>query len=410
MSLKNSPSCQGVFLLSNSDSMVQIKRVLGTVASAKNRKKIPLYQQLHADQFVDERKQKQEIHESSDEEEEHLTERDTRVILTASRQQKLEIENKSDASSSDSDSGYEDLEDLAVDLSEHDQQILAQFEKANFAPGKLLERIQLQAKAPESRPPPIDTRITEAFKKIGLILSRYKSGKLPKAFKALPSLKNWECVLEITEPSRWSPNAVLYATKIFISSLNSRQTQRFFEAVLYPRFRDEMHGPAKKVSLHVYQALKKAVYKPAAFFKGLVLPLAEDGNTTLREALVIASVLTRTSIPPLHSCAALLQLVEGSQWSGVSSILMRAILDKKYAMPYRVIDSLVKHFCCFQSCGRELPVLWHQCLLIFCQRYKNDLLKSQVAAIKELISSNGHHQISSECLRELEQSAGNREK
>ena len=37
-------------------------------------------------------------------------------------------------------------------------------------------------------------------------------------------------------------------------------------------------------------------------------------------------------------------------------------------MPRRVVDTLVAHFHSFVNDERELPVLWHQCLLTFVQR------------------------------------------
>ena len=43
-----------------------------------------------------------------------------------------------------------------------------------------------------------------------------------------------------------------------------------------------------------------------------------------------------------------------------TSFLVRIILDKKYALPYRVVDAVVFHFLGFRSEKRELPVLWHQ--------------------------------------------------
>ena len=44
-------------------------------------------------------------------------------------------------------------------------------------------------------------------------------------------------------------------------------------------------------------------------------------------------------------------------------------MDKKYALPYRVIDSLMTHFLGFEEEERELPVVWHQSLLTFVQRW-----------------------------------------
>jgi len=57
-------------------------------------------------------------------------------------------------------------------------------------------------------------------------------------------------------------------------------------------------------------ALKKALYKPGAFFKGILLPLCESGTCTLREAAIISSVITKVSIPILHSSAALMKLAD----------------------------------------------------------------------------------------------------
>lgn len=37
---------------------------------------------------------------------------------------------------------------------------------------------------------------------------RYSVGKIPKAFKIIPNLKNWEDVLYLTDPDSWSPHAM----------------------------------------------------------------------------------------------------------------------------------------------------------------------------------------------------------
>ncbi|PFX15107.1 Bystin [Stylophora pistillata] len=49
---------------------------------------------------------------------------------------------------------------------------------------------------------------------------------------------------------------------------------RFFNLVLLPRVRDDI-TEYKRLNYHLYMALKKALFKPAAFFKGILLPLCE---------------------------------------------------------------------------------------------------------------------------------------
>lgn len=61
---------------------------------------------------------------------------------------------------------------------------------------------------------------------------------------------------------------------------------------------------------------------------------------------------------------------------GPNSLFIRILLDKKHALPYKVVDALVFHFIRLSNTykaklghAEKLPVLWHQSLLVFCQRF-----------------------------------------
>ena len=41
-------------------------------------------------------------------------------------------------------------------------------------------------------PPGLDPKVVEVYTAVGKVLSRYSAGKIPKAFKVVPTLKNWE--------------------------------------------------------------------------------------------------------------------------------------------------------------------------------------------------------------------------
>lgn len=105
----------------------------------------------------------------------------------------------------------------------------------------------------------------------------------------------------------------------------------------------------------------------------------------------------------LSFSAAMLKLAE-MEYNGANSIFLRLLLDKKYALPFRVLDALVAHFLSFRSEKRELPVLWHQSLLTLAQRYKADLGSEQKEALLELLKIQTHPQISAEIRRELQNS------
>ena len=242
-------------------------------------------------------------------------------------------------------------------------------------------------------------KVVEVYTEIGMILSRYTSGKIPKAFKVIPSLSNWEEVLYLTRPDKWTPQAMYAATRIFASNLNPKMAQRFYNLVLLDSIRADIMAN-KKLNYHYFMSLKKAVYKPAAFFKGILLPLCKE-NCTLREAAIVASVLQRVSIPSHHSAVAIHKMAMEKEYHGASSIFIKTLLNKKYSLPAPVIGSVVRHFASFLNDSRELPVLWHQALLVFVQRYKNEVQDEAREALRLVMKKHYHHKITPEIRREL---------
>eukprot|EP00184_Porphyridium_aerugineum_P007619 CAMPEP_0184699662 /NCGR_PEP_ID=MMETSP0313-20130426/5853_1 /TAXON_ID=2792 /ORGANISM="Porphyridium aerugineum, Strain SAG 1380-2" /LENGTH=510 /DNA_ID=CAMNT_0027158781 /DNA_START=56 /DNA_END=1588 /DNA_ORIENTATION=- len=253
----------------------------------------------------------------------------------------------------------------------------------------------------------LDPRVISMFTEVGELMAKYRSGRIPKAFKIIPTLQRWEDVMWITRPDQWSPHSVLYATRLFTSNLKPADAQHYMSQVLLPRVREDI-AANKKLNVHLYDALKKALFKPQAFFKGILFPLCEpSGGCTLREATIIGSVLSRVSVPMLHSAAALLRIAE-MRYTGANSLFIRVLLDKKYALPYKVIDALVNHFCSMKVDRDKLnpdtlglPVLWHQTLLTFAQRYKTEITEEQKQQLKVLIRTQTHYQITPEIRREL---------
>ena len=73
-------------------------------------------------------------------------------------------------------------------------------------------------------------------------------------------------VLWLTEPETWSPHATYQATRLFISNLNARLAQRFLSLVLLPHVRQDIREH-QRLHFALFQALKKAAYKPDAFYK-----------------------------------------------------------------------------------------------------------------------------------------------
>ncbi|KAL0949800.1 hypothetical protein HGRIS_009837 [Hohenbuehelia grisea] len=127
------------------------------------------------------------------------------------------------------------------------------------------------------RPDPalgLNPKVVETYEKVGMILSTYKSGPLPKPFKIIPTLPSWARILALTRPENWSPHACRAATRIFISSMKPPQAQLFLSVVLLDAIREDIQQN-KKLNVQYYEALKRSLYKPSAFFKGIIFPMLD---------------------------------------------------------------------------------------------------------------------------------------
>jgi len=269
----------------------------------------------------------------------------------------------------------------------------------------IMEKIkekELQMQNPVALESRLDSKIVTVYSQVGQILSRYTSGRLPKAAKIIPVLSNWEEILYLTQPDKWSSQAVRCMTKIFASNLQEKMAQKFYSLVLLPHFREDL-SKNKKLNWHLYMALKKSLYKPKAFYKGILIPLCESGDCSLREATILGSVIKKVSIPVLQSSVALMK-VALMPYSGSNSMFIKVLIDKKYALPIRVIDALIEHFLKFKTETRTLPVLWHQSLLSFAERYKTEITQEQKTHLKYLLRVHCHPKITPEIRRELFQS------
>ncbi|XP_076162678.1 bystin [Ptiloglossa arizonensis] len=396
--------------------------------------KVSLLDQIEEERAV-KSKNRNKTRIRNDEDEEFVNSALSKKILSQARQQQLEIEEENgtiqsskstkkpivklstEFSDTEEHSSEDELGDSYhyenIEINEEDERAIQMFMSKDAAPTKTLADIILEkltekkieietqfSDAGSMQIQELDPRVKSMYEGVRDVLTKYRSGKLPKAFKIVPNLRNWEQVLYITDPPKWSAAAMYQATRIFASNLKEKMAQRFYNLVLLPRIRDDL-AEYKRLNFHLYQALRKALYKPAGFMKGILLPLLESGTCTLREAVIIGSVIAKNSIPILHSSAAILKIAE-MDYTGANSIFLRIFLDKKYALPYRVVDGVVFHFLRFERDPRELPVLWHQALLTFTQRYKSDISSEQKEALLGLLKKQSHHSITSEIRRELQ--------
>lgn len=74
-------------------------------------------------------------------------------------------------------------------------------------------------------------------KRIGEHLGSYHSGgRLPKTFKIIPSLTNWDEILLLTKPLLWTPQATFEATKVFLTNIKATQIKQYVIFILTVKF------------------------------------------------------------------------------------------------------------------------------------------------------------------------------
>ncbi|KAL3824177.1 hypothetical protein ACJIZ3_020206 [Penstemon smallii] len=307
----------------------------------------------------------------------------------------------------DEDDEIDDFEGFTENqgqLGEYEDEIeeaLKLWEKALLSKEIIVEEIKdVQVSSGMQSVPKLDA--SKVYKGVGKLLNIYTVGKMPKAFKFIPYVENWEQVLFLTEPEKWSPSAMYEATKIFASNMDVKKVERFYKIILLPYVREYIR---KNVFLHfdLHRSLRKALYKPAAFYKGILFPLCESRTCSRKEANIVGGIIKKNSIPSDPTGVALMML-SMMDFHCKTSYFITLLIEKKYALKYRVLDALVAHFMKFYADSREMPVIWHQSLLAFAQRYKNELTKEDKDNLNNLLKKQKHESITPEILRELSNS------
>ncbi|CAI4210665.1 unnamed protein product [Parascedosporium putredinis] len=122
-------------------------------------------------------------------------------------------------------------------------------------------------------------KVVDVYTKVGLILSRHRSGPIPKPMKILPTVPHWEEILHITKPEEWSANACDAVTRVFVAS-KAIVVQRFLEMVLLEKVKEDIYEN-KKLNPHLHHI---PVLHSAAAIKGLCDIAAQEASQGTEEA------------------------------------------------------------------------------------------------------------------------------
>jgi essential nuclear protein 1 len=185
-------------------------------------------------------------------------------------------------------------------------------------------------------------KLLKILERTSLFLKVYRSGKMPKIIKVLPSFKNFEEIMWLTRPDIWSDQAILSITRSFLPKLDKIQISRFFSLVLAPRFQETIFN-RDLISIHIQKAIKLSSNFPFVFFSSLILPICESKNCSIKEGAMLGSIISKYHFAPSIIMVVLVRLLKKPITSS-KCILCRIIVGKNYLIPHRIIDLLVDFF------------------------------------------------------------------
>lgn len=289
----------------------------------------------------------------------------------------------------------------SLEVEQKDLDLFAQLEarlaagsrqKSEERPEKALEKSMKEFEHNEIlQHPAKDPEVAELYRRLGEILHNYRSGNLPKSFKMLPLMEKWKELIDITEPERWTPHAMLEAVKIFVAAGENDRTLTFFQSYFLPRIMKDV-ATTRQLNCHLFQALEKAVYRSASFFQGIVLAFMDSEGTTIRQAQIIAAAVMKKSMQKLHGAAALFQAL-GKNFTAPNGIILKCLIDKRLALPQVVVQKIVEWILKFRELEKEtLPVLWFQIVLNFVRFYRKYISEDDKKKLVNLVKKKFIHE------------------
>ncbi|GAB6032919.1 hypothetical protein CHUAL_012114 [Chamberlinius hualienensis] len=205
--------------------------------------------------------------------------------------------------------------------------------------------------------------VIEAYTKVGEKLSTYKSGKIPELFKIIPTLKNWDRILNLTKPECWSTEFVYRATKIFCNLDKSISTKFFFQYLLESLTVDK--HCVNFLNMNLYQYLFGILRDPDDFLIGCLLYVGIDDKYSLYSQ----NFPDRRGLP-----------YPDLKYIFAVSILILKCTQSNYEFPRDVIKNVFSHFTRFLKYKDRLPIIWVKSLHSFLEKYdgnfpfKNNLI------------------------------------
>ncbi|VDK36103.1 unnamed protein product [Taenia asiatica] len=225
------------------------------------------------------------------------------------------------------------------------------------------------------------------------VLSHYRSGPLPKTIKMLPHLPGYESLLEMLSPLEWTSHAYPRIVKVFASK-GGDQAFHFYENYLLPKVRSDI-AKNGRLCVQLFEALIASLFRIREFLAA--------SEMTKTEGVILAHLIKKASIRA-HFSAVALSLTCEEDFSIPRSMVIEAIINKRYFLPEDAVTRLVAYFTSFDNANcsmyftpeGRMPLTWFKSLLAFLEFYREGVRPEEREQLVRLCRRHEHPSITPE--------------
>ncbi|KAM7533830.1 hypothetical protein Aperf_G00000115587 [Anoplocephala perfoliata] len=232
------------------------------------------------------------------------------------------------------------------------------------------------------------------------VLTHYRSGPLPKTVKMLPHLPGYDNLLEMLAPLEWTNHVYPKIVKVFASK-GGEQAMHFYENYLLPKVRSDI-AANHHLCVQLFDALILSIFRTQEFLSSIFLPWIRS-EMTKTEGVILAHLVKKASIRAHFASVALVLALE-EDFSIPRSLVIEAILNKRYFLPEKAIGCLIKYFVSFveKDCSMHytaegrMPVTWFRSLLTFLEFYREGISADERRELVRVCRRHQHPSITPE--------------
>nr|CDS23409.1 Bystin [Echinococcus granulosus] len=227
------------------------------------------------------------------------------------------------------------------------------------------------------------------------VLSHYRSGPLPKTIKMLPHLTGYDSLLEMLSPLEWTSHAYPRIVKVFASK-GGDQASHFYEDYLLPKVRNDI-AENGRLCVHLFEALIASLFRIREFLAAIFYPWIKE------KGVILAHLIKKASIRA-HFSAVALSLTCEEDFSIPRSMVIEAIINKRYFLPEDAVARLVAYFASFDNANcsmyftseGRMPLTWFKSLLSFLEFYREGVRPEEREQLVRLCRRHEHPSITPE--------------